>query len=119
MFNNPTNLNRVKLIGETLDKLEKSASSNRVTPDEVAQMLLPVLDRFAKIKNSGDQMRPQSEIISEAAMQPVGHLNSAVYPHGRPHNWTTIKECAENAPLKDLTVALAVYMNRVEELTND
>jgi hypothetical protein len=119
MFDNPTNRNRVKHIGETLDKLEKSASSNRVTPDEVAQMLLPVLDRFAKIKNSGDQMRPQSEIVSEASMQPVGHLNSAVYPHGRPHNWTTIKECAENAPLKDLTVALTVYMNRVEELTND
>jgi len=119
MFDNPTNRNRVKHIGEILDKLEKSASVNRVTPDEIAEILLPVLGRFAKIQNSGDQMRPQSEIVSEAAMQPIGHLNSAVYPHGRPHNWTTIKECAENAPLKDLTVALAVYMNRVEELTDD
>ena len=81
MFDNPTNRNRVKLIGETLDKLEKSASSNRATPDEVAEMLSPVLDRFAKIKNSGDQMRPQSEIVSEAAMQPIGHLRQCQFTH--------------------------------------
>jgi hypothetical protein len=37
------------------------------------------------------------------------------HPQGRPHPWTTIRECAEKASLKDLTVALAVYMNRIDE----
>lgn len=35
----------------------------------------------------------------------------------RPHQWQTIKECAEKAPLKDLGIALAVAMNRLEEAT--
>ena len=34
----------------------------------------------------------------------------------KPHQWQTIRQCAEQASLKDLTVALAVYMNRVDEL---
>ena len=37
------------------------------------------------------------------------------YPQGRPHPWTTIRECAEQASLKDLSVALAVFLNRYEE----
>jgi len=35
------------------------------------------------------------------------------------HAWQTIRECAERASIKDLTVALAVYMNRVEELADN
>ena len=38
-----------------------------------------------------------------------------IYPQGRPHPWTTIRECAEQASLKDLSVALAVFLNRYEE----
>ena len=38
-----------------------------------------------------------------------------IYPQGRPHPWTTIRECAEQASLKDLSVALAVFINRYEE----
>ena len=37
------------------------------------------------------------------------------HPQGRPHPWTTIRECAEQASLKDLSVALAVFLNRYEE----
>lgn len=35
-----------------------------------------------------------------------------------PHAWQTIRECAERAPIKDLTVAMAVMMNRVDELAD-
>jgi hypothetical protein len=31
----------------------------------------------------------------------------------------TIRECAEKAALKDLSVALAVYMNRVDEALDE
>jgi hypothetical protein len=41
------------------------------------------------------------------------------HPQGRPHAWVTIRECAEKASLKDLGHALAIYMNRVDELLDD
>ena len=41
------------------------------------------------------------------------------HPQGRPHPWVTIRECAEKAALKDLSVALAVYMNRVDEALDE
>ena len=41
------------------------------------------------------------------------------HPQGRPHPWMTIRECAEKASLKDLGHALAIYMNRVDELLDD
>ena len=41
------------------------------------------------------------------------------HPQGRPHPWVTIRECAEKASLKDLSHALAIYMNRVDELLDD
>jgi len=41
------------------------------------------------------------------------------HPQGRPHPWVTIRECAEKASLKDLGHALAIYMNRVDELLDD
>jgi len=34
------------------------------------------------------------------------------------HAWTTIKECAEKASLKDLGVALGVLMNRLDEVAD-
>ena len=34
------------------------------------------------------------------------------------HAWQTIRECAERASIKDLSVALSVYMNRVDELVD-
>lgn len=35
-----------------------------------------------------------------------------------PHSWQTIRECAEKASIKDLTVAMAVMMNRVDKLAD-
>lgn len=39
-------------------------------------------------------------------------------PTLRPHPWQTIRECAQKASIKDLTVALAVFMDRVDELAD-
>ena len=36
----------------------------------------------------------------------------------KPHAWQTIRECAERASLKDLGIALAVLMNRLEEIAD-
>lgn len=45
-FNNPTNVGRVTKMCETLDLIEKSARSNRVSDDEVAALLAPLLARL-------------------------------------------------------------------------
>ena len=37
----------------------------------------------------------------------------------KPHAWQTIRECAEQADLKDLGVALAVLMNRLEDVADN
>ena len=47
--------------------------------------------------------------------EPTTPTPQKIYPQGRPHPWTTIRECAEQASLKDLSVALAVFINRYEE----
>lgn len=36
----------------------------------------------------------------------------------RAPTWATIREMAEQAPLADLTVAMAVYLNRIDVATN-
>ena len=37
----------------------------------------------------------------------------------KPHAWQTIRECAEKADLKDLGVALAVLMDRLDEAADN
>jgi len=39
-------------------------------------------------------------------------------PDSHPHRWATIRECAEKASFKDLGVALAVLMNRLDEVAD-
>ena len=39
-------------------------------------------------------------------------------PDSHPHRWDTIRECAEKASFKDLGVALAVLMNRLDEVAD-
>ena len=55
----------------------------------------------------------------EPVPAPVVTERVTSHPQGRPHPWVTIRECAEKASLKDLGHALAIYMNRVDELLDD
>ena len=55
----------------------------------------------------------------EPVPAPVVTERVTSHPQGRPHPWVTIRECAEKAALKDLSVALAVYMNRVDEALDE
>ena len=48
------------------------------------------------------------------APQPQTHYSSST----RPHPWQSVREMAEQASLKDLGVAMAVIMNRVEDLAD-
>ena len=55
----------------------------------------------------------------EPVPAPVVTERVTSHPQGRPLPWVTIRECAEKASLKDLGHALAIYMNRVDELLDD
>ena len=111
-FSNNSNHGRVAKMCDYLDLIEKSASSNKASPDEVAALLAPIVQRLSKYALTGAPVAPSG---TDPADAPVGDLKSRVYPHGKPHAWTTIRECAESASLKDLSVAMAVFMNRYED----
>ena len=67
----------------------------------------------------------EHNVGGHAARQTTSHDMSppaAVSPHSnitKPHAWQTIRECAEQADLKDLGVALAVLMNRLEDAADN
>ena len=65
----------------------------------------PNLIRFLSGKSFND---PTPDTPTAA---PVVHQSTLT----KSHPWQTIKECAEQASLRDLGVALAVVMNRLEE----
>ncbi len=55
----------------------------------------------------------------DAAAQEV--IDSKPKPGGvtlKAHQWDTIRECAEKATIDDMTVALAVYMDRVLDIAD-
>jgi hypothetical protein len=56
--------------------------------------------------------------IDEAAQEVI---DSKPTPGGvtlKAHRWDTIRECAEKATINDMTVALAVYMDRVLDIAD-
>ena len=56
--------------------------------------------------------------IDEAAQEVI---DSKPKPGGvtlKAHRWDTIRECAEKATIDDMTVALAVYMDRVLDIAD-
>jgi len=111
-FSNNSNHGRVAKMCDYLDLIEKSASSNKASPDEVAALLAPIMQRLSEYSLTD---APVASTDADPADAPVGDLKSRVYPQGKPHPWVTIRECAESASLKDLSVAMAVFMNRYEE----
>lgn len=100
-FVNATNYVRVKRMVEFLDLIEASAASNRAGPMELAEMLRPLLDRLGAYV--------PAKAAAEAAVP------SAPPKPGSHAAWNTIRQMAEEAPLADLTVALAVYLSRIGE----
>lgn len=48
-FENPTNRGRALKIVEILAHVEKSAKSNRATPDEIAHMCIPVVEMLRQL----------------------------------------------------------------------
>lgn len=80
---------------EFLGLILKSAESNKTGGDEVAALLSPLLadlSPFMTVKSSSNPKAP---------------------------SWFTVRQMAQEASLKDLTTAMAVYLNRIDEHLSD
>ena len=102
-FENQSNIGRVERMQDLLKHILKSARSNRATPEEVVALLKPLTDDLSSIG-----VRP------ETAKMPTP-VASGGYSVSGPQ-WANVRDMAEQAELKDLTVAMAVMMNRIEEI---
>ncbi|WP_299671698.1 hypothetical protein [uncultured Roseobacter sp.] len=98
-FQNNTNDKRVQKILENLRLIEKSARANKAGPEQVTDLLKPVVDHIMSM----------GAAITEDAPSPPRAGN------GKPAPYMTVKQMAEEASLPDLTYAMAVYLNRIDE----
>lgn len=119
-FKNQTNGKRVAKILDILDLLEHSRQSNRANVSEMAGLLQPVFERLTQYRNddfgvvaNSIEQTPAVE-PSERLQQSIKQLNAG--------NWSAsdltgvqIHDVAANADLKELTYAMAVYLNRIDE----
>lgn len=83
------------------------------------QELLEFLNREQVCRSIATHGSPQQEQPKcwKIERDADGGAHMAPAPQ-KAHAWQTIRECAERAPIKDLTVAMAVMMNRVDELAD-
>lgn len=97
-FHGVQNDGRVRKIVELLDLIQKSARSNRVGADDEQAMLKPVFDKLSEM----------GWHIATGATNPDTKGGQKDAP------WFTVYQMAQEADLKDLTRAMAVYLNRID-----
>lgn len=96
----PQNQSRVTRIVEVLDLIHKSARSQKAGPDEERELLQPVFDKLGKM---GWHISTGS---AGAATRPGNII---------PPPWADVRQMSQQATLRDLTIAMAVYLNRIDE----
>lgn len=103
-FENDTNIGRVQKMIETLQLILKSAQSNRADDAAIRDMLRPLTDELTALGANTDQPdKGQSDTEQRGSWT------------GKAPQWASVHDLAEQADLKDLTVAMAVYLNRIDE----
>ena len=101
-FANDTNRGRVQKMLDLLGLIEKSAQSNSAAQEDLAAMLAPLIER-----------------LTGAGLLATEPPEAARRNTTRVPQWATIRQMAEEADLRHLTTALAVYMNRVDEALSE
>lgn len=108
-FHNQTNTGRVNKIVDTLRLIQKSGASNGIDREDMWTMLEPVINQIGEMIGEEPQ---KPEPVAQAEPTQVAQQASE---STRPSRWADIREMTEQAPLKDLSVAMAVIMNRFDE----
>jgi hypothetical protein len=137
-FENPSNRGRALKIVDTLSHIEKSAKSNRASPDEIALMVAPVVEMLrlmgglrAAEAAEGTQRHatpptaaPGAEPVQGAARRETP-LSEASVPGGRwsasqnAPAWAIIRDAATTAPLSDLAAAMSICARRIEAAADE
>ena len=92
-FENDTNRGRVLKVLDTLALIEKSAESNRASPEALAVMLKPLTDRLAGLGLAGQAAEAPAPAVDTAAPLTAGQRAA--------------QELADRASLRELLAALA------------
>jgi len=106
-IHNETNAKRVEKMMDTLKLIGKSAKSNKATADDLAELLTPLIRK----------LRPLMGAASPAGQQEPAHTSGRV--GSTAPQWASVQDMAREASLKDLTGAMAVYLNRIDEALDD
>lgn len=111
-FLNQTNVARVNKITEIITLLKKSAVSNKSTEKEIWDVVEPAIQALADLCDTETPKAPEPSVPDENKEGFLGR--QAVTPP----KWASIRQMAEEVDLADLTVAMAVYLNRIDEHLN-
>lgn len=104
-FHNQTNTGRVSKIKDMLELIQKSGASNGIDREDMWNMLEPVINQIGDMIGEEPQKPEPTQQSSQAPAQSL-----------KQPTWADIRQMAEQAPLKDLSVAMAVIMNRFDEV---
>lgn len=97
------NAPRVEKMRAMLETVYKSARSNKAEDAQVADLLRPLIE----------ELPMETEAVVSAPPQQTTNTGS------RAPLWATVREMAEKADLRDLTVALGVFHDRVGQLIDE
>jgi len=111
-FHNPTNIKRVDKIMDILELISKSGNSNGADREDFQQLLEPVIQEMSELSPGHFDGNP------EPREQPVPQPQKPSQDIRTPM-WYNIRQMAEEAPLKELTQAMAIFMNRFDEYMHE
>lgn len=114
-FDNETNVKRVTKINEIVDLLQKSATSNKATSDEIWSVMSPALDAISFLCGA-ETTSPAVEPEEKGSSPSVQHATDVCAKVHKSPLKMCIKQAAEEADLADLTIAMAVYINRIDDV---
>lgn len=118
-FDNASNRGRAEKIAAILAHVAKSAKSNGASPAEIATILSPARAAMAELFCDAEPAHVKETITVDfldgtAASCVMPPPTEAPKPKTTAHPWHTVREMALEAPLRDLPVALAVMIERLE-----
>lgn len=106
-FHNQTNAGRVNKIFDTLQLIQKSGAANGIDREDMWNMLERVINLIGDMIGEEPQKPEPAKEPTQAPQRPTTTT--------RQPRWADVREMAQKAPLKDLSVAMAVFLSRFDE----
>lgn len=121
-IHNDTNKGRVQKIIDICDLIAKSANSNNADREDIWELMQPALDRIGELVGA-EAEPPQAEPqgAAQEVVEPQQDQQSQQNQNGKwagennPPVQAVLRDMASEASLEDLTMVMAVYLNRLDE----